>query len=335
MTPTPRWAVVLLTLGLCSVPAYGQPAADAPFYLRTQNPFLATFGVPAPQGGRLTAAGRLDGRLAASIANHADSSANDTESVTFDGESYYVDALIRYGLTERWEIGLDVPYVAHRNGHLDGFIENWHDLWGLTNASRQGPDNQLRIAYADGGAEAFQMTDGSGGLGDLRLTAAYALRSGGRALALRGQVELPTGDTDHLRGSGGTDVALGLEITDPVSLARWSMTWFGQAGVMYAGEGEVLQTRQRDVVPFGSAGIAWHWTEALSLQAQFALQGEQFDSDLYPLGGSVMSLSVGGAYHWRQLGLELDVALVEDLVSDPTPDFGLYVSLTRRTGAGS
>lgn len=333
---TLRWAAFLgISLGLWGAPAHADGTADAPFYLRSHNPFLAPFGVPAPQGGGLTAAGRVDSRLAVSIANHADASFDDAESVTLDGESYYLDALIRYGLSERWEIGVDIPYVAHRKGHLDGLIEDWHDLWGLSNSARQGPDNELQFAYAGPGVAPFDLTEGGGGLGDVRLTAAYALGRGGRAVALRGQVELPTGDADDLRGSGATDVALGVEVSDPVTLARWSMTLFGQAGVLYAGEGEVLEALQRDVVAFGSAGLAWRWTDALSLQMQFAAQGEQFDSDLYPVGGPVMSLTVGGTYRWLRQGLTLDVALVEDLVSDPTPDFGIYLSLTRRGGSGS
>jgi hypothetical protein len=66
---------------------------------------------------------------------------------------------------------------------------------------------------------------------------------------------------------------------------------------------------------------------------QLAMQGEYFDSELDELGGSTASLAVGGAFRLRRLGVELDVALIEDLISDATPDFGLYLSVRRTARA--
>lgn len=326
---------VSLLAGCAGGPAAAEAPTDAPFYLRSQNPFLQLYGVPAPEGGQLTPSGSIRSRLSFSLANHADAVADGAESAVFDGESYYTDAVFRVGLGERWEIGLDVPLVAHGDGVLDNVIEGWHDLVGLSNDARQGPSNRLHLAYAGAGVEPVDITDGSSGIGDIRLSAAYSLRAGDRAVAVRGLVKLPSGDADELHGSGAADVAVALELTDRRTLADWSITLFGQAGVMRAGDGDVLAPLQEQVVPFGSAGLAWRWTEALSLRMQVSAQGEQFDSGLYPLGDPAVNLTLGGTWVWQRLGLELDLALVEDVVTDPTPDFGMYLSIARRSGLGS
>lgn len=312
-------------------------AADAgagPYYLRNLNPFLQVFGLPAPEGGELTPAGRLSGRLLVDVANHADADASENEAVSLDGESYYSDLVLRYGIAERWEVGLDLPYVSHRKGHLDNLIEGWHDLFGLSNSDRQGPSNELRINYREDDVDLIDISDGSGGIGDVRVSAAYRLGMAGtdRSLALRTQVKLPTGDADELRGSGATDVAVALDASDRQTLAGWSIDLFGQFGLLRAGKGDVLTRRQEEFVPFASLGMAWHWTDALRLQLQFSAQDRYFDSAVDQIGGMSVNVAVGGGYEWRRSGLALEIALVEDLVSDATPDFGLQIAIRRAIG---
>lgn len=310
-------------------------AGAQPYYLRNHSPFLQVFGLPAPEGGALTPPGTFSTRLASSLANHADTGENTSEAIVLDGETYYADLVLRYGLSERWELGLDLPYVAHRDGKLDNLIEGWHELFGLPNGERQRPSNELELAYLRDGTPAAGLEHPGGGPGDLRLTGAYQLAvtdDGGRAVALRGVVKLPTGDADRLRGSGATDVAVSLEGTDRITLADQSMELFAQAGVLYLGRGEVLPDQQKDAVIFASATLGWQWRPNVELRLQLAVQGEYFNSGLAELGAGTANVAAGGVIRLRRLGLELDIALIEDLISDATPDFGIHASLRRTLG---
>ena len=317
---------------LALLPSFLAAAESPPYFLRNHSPFLHGFGLPALEGGVLTSPGSFNSRIAVSFVNHADSSETANEAVVLDGESYYVDTILRYGLGERWEVGLDLPYVSHRNGKLDNLIEGWHDVFGLDNSEREGPSNHLQLTYRRAGIIRADVRDGGGGIGDVRVTSAYRLLSmdqGERTLALRGLLKLPTGNEERLRGSGATDMALSLEATEHATLAGRAMALTGQVGAIRLGDGELLPDAQKNTVPFAALGAMWRWSPALDLRVQLAVQGKYFDSALAEIGGSTATVAVGGAFHLRRLGLEVDIALIEDLISDATPDFGLYVSVGR------
>lgn len=299
-------------------------------YLRNQSPFLQVFGLPGPQGGLLTPAGTLRTSLEFALANHADSVTTADESLVMDGESYFLDAVLRYGINDRWEVGVDLPYVAHGNGKFDNLIEDWHDLFGLSNSQRDGASNELLFDYQRDGTSEYRLDDAGGGIGDVRLSGTYRLRAGtdgGPALALRGMVKLPTGSETGLRGSGATDFALSLEATSRRSLAGRPLALFAQGGALRLGDGQVLADQQKTNVPFGALGLRWQWTGNIDLRAQVAIQGSYYRSGLDALGGTTSNLTLGGGVALRSLGLKLDIAIIEDLISDATPDFGMYLSV--------
>lgn len=321
---------VLVSLAFCCLGTAVHAEDTAPLYLRNQSPLLQVFGLPGPQGGLLTPAGKLRTSLDFALANHADSATTPDESLVLDGESYFVDAVVRYGLNDRWEVGVDLPYVAHSNGKFDNLIEGWHDLLGLSNSQRDGASNELEFAYERDGTTVNRLDSAGGGIGDIRLTGAYQLLTGTGgtpALAVRGMVKLPTGNEDRMRGSGATDIAVSLEATDRRSLAGRPLDIFAQGGALRLGEGHILADQQKTGVPFGALGLRWQWTANIDLRAQAAIQGSYYHSGLDALGGTTSNLTLGGGVALRSLGIKLDIALIEDLISDATPDFGMYLSV--------
>jgi hypothetical protein len=322
------------TLAASIVAAVVAEAAEAPspLYLRNANPLLQTLGAPAMQGGELTQDGALAHRWILSLANHADAGMTNGEEVVLDGESYFLEVGLRYGLGSKLELGVDLPVVAHTDGVLDNLIEGWHDLVGLSNHERSGPANMLRLFYQRNGVTGFDIDDPGAGLGDVRLTAAYRLaESDGRALAMRAQAELPTGDAKNLRGNGAVDLSVVLDATDRRTFADSRTSLFGRIGLVAPGDGDILSEFQKDWVPLISAGLAWQWTERTSLQAQVDFEGAYFETQLKQLDNSTR-LTVGGSHQFGAGGPRLSIAMIEDLVSDATPDFGLYVSLTMHNG---
>lgn len=301
-----------------------------PLYLRNSNPLLQTLGAPAMQGGELTPAGTLEYRWILNMANHADSGLDDGEQAVFDGESYYLALELRYGVNPRLEVGVDLPLVAHTGGAFDNLIKDWHELLGFSNDERQGPENDLRLFHQRNGVTSYDIDESGAGLGDIRLVAAYRLAgSDGRAVALRAQAELPTGDAERLRGNGAVDLALVLDATDRQTFAASRVSLFGRVGVVAPGSGELLNDQRQDWVPLVGAGLAWRWTERVDLHAQLDYDGAYFDSHLDELESSTR-LTFGGSYRFGQHGPRLSIALTENLFSDSTPDFGLYFALTNR-----
>jgi hypothetical protein len=311
------------------VPLVAQAAEPPqPLYLRNSNPLLQTLGAPAMQGGELTPAGVLEYRWILNMANHADRGLDDGEESVFDGESYYLALELRYGVNPRLELGMDLPLVAHTGGAFDNLIKDWHELLGFSNDERQGPENALRLFHQRNGVTSYDIDESGVGLGDIRLAAAYRLAgSGGRALALRAQAELPTGDSDRLHGNGAVDLSLVLDATDRHTFAASRVSLFGRVGVVAPGAGDLLKDQRQDWVPLIGAGLAWRWTERIDLNAQLEYDGAYLDSHLDELESSTR-LSFGGSYRFGQRGPRLSIALTENLFSDSTPDFGLYFSLT-------
>jgi hypothetical protein len=78
-------------------------------------------------------------------------------------------------------------------------------------------------------------------------------------------VKLPTGDAERLSGSGATDVALSVAASRELS-DRWQP--FGQASLVWLGEGDLLPELQEDYAGSLLAGLTWQATAAFELTGQ-------------------------------------------------------------------
>ncbi|HEX5787550.1 MAG TPA: DUF3187 family protein [Woeseiaceae bacterium] len=305
------------------------------FPVRTHNPFLQIYGVPAFQGADVLSPGRSDWRFTFDIANHADDSATSTESITLDGESYFLNFAARRGMTPWLELGIDVPVVAHADGMLDNVIEGWHDLWGMSNANRTGPPNELEFVYANPAIDDYALYSGGAGLGDVRLHAAVPLRFAAlpptAALTVKAGLKLPTGDAKALRGSGAADVSLAVYWSDTEAFGIDRLDVTAHAGVLAAGDGDLFGEIQESTVPFGGFAADWRFNERLRAMAALYAQGRFVESDLDELGTS-LQLIVGGEYRFAG-GYTLSFGIVEELFSDATVDFAVQFSLRRGLGS--
>jgi hypothetical protein len=326
-----RWS--LLGALLLLAPYVG--AAATPFGqalpLRNQNPFLQIFGLPPVQTATLAAPGGMEYLLSLDLTNHADAGGNLSEELELDGESYFLGLSLRHRLSERFEIGADIPLVAHADGMLDNFIEGWHDLFGMSNSKRVGPANELRFQYARDGEVLYQQESRSAGLGDIQLNAAMMLNAPDAnrwpALTLRSSIKLPSGDADDLHGSGAVDLAIGLYATDVFELWHHPLYFSAFGGILALGDGKVLPELQRNSVAFGGMLATWQATDRLGVIAQAAFQSSYFDSELEELGSESVQLVIGGEYRLPERGVLLSFGIVEDLFSNTTPDFALHFSI--------
>ena len=324
--------LVFWTFLLCYSGAAGA-VEIVPFYTINQSPLIQIHGLPPIDNARLVAVGRVEGIASADVANNFAINSNNTERITLDGESYRFVLAARYGIAKGFECGIDIPYVAHGGGFLDGFIEGFHSFFGFPGGGREdAPRNRLLYTYAVNGSDRLNRSDSVSGLGDIRLSAAMQLygKEDGAAVALRASLKLPTGDSGRLLGSGSTDFALWLTASEDYKLpALGHLTGFGAIGGMVMSAGDVLKGQQRDLAGFGSLGIGWSPLSWLAFKVQANGHTSLYkDSSLREINRSSLQLVSGGTLGLGKSTM-LDIGVSEDVIVETSPD--VVFTLTMRT----
>ncbi len=268
------------------------------------------------------------------VANNFTEDESAEESVRFDGETSRITLSFRRGFGNDWEAGIDIPVVSHQGGILDSLIENWHNAFGLPQGGRDdAPRNRLEYSYRQKGEEkeALNFSNSGTGFGDTTIYLAYQLMhdtSSRRYIALRGGIKFPTGDADNLRGSGGTDVHLRLAISDGESLKAYNVSLFGSMGLLWLEKGEILRSKQRQKVGFGSIGLGWTPINWLTLKLQIDGHTQFFnDSHLKQIDSSSAQLAIGGAIKLSEK-VGIDLCVVEDIIVDTAPDVTFHAALS-------
>ncbi len=326
--------LLVLAVLLCS-PAAGQSFDILPFRTSNQSPLVMIYGLPAIGDARVLAKGEKELALIFDLANmYVDDSASN-ERIILDGETYRLNLTGRMGIASRFEAGLELPWIFQNGGFLDGFIENYHDTLGLSQGGRdQAPKGRLLFNYQRNGATLFRVDQSNSGIGDVRLTAGYQLyREAGEnpaAIALRSSLKLPTGDSNELRGSGSTDLALWLSAGKGWKTAYGTWEVFGGGGVLGMTESDVLPDQQNHVVAFGSLGAGWSPLSWLALKVQFDGHTAFYrDSDLVELSSDSVQVVMGGTLAFSDK-TTLDIGVSEDLVVRTAPDVVFHFALRHR-----
>ena len=323
---------LLLALLLCALLA--PPAARAltltPFTTRNQSPLVAIYGLPTAGSARVLDPGQATLELREDVASNFVEENRPGESLLLDGETYRSALVLHYGVGRRLEAGIEIPYVVHTGGFLDGFIIHWHDFFQLPQGGRdEAPRDRLTYRYQRDGRTLVDLTRQSAGFGDLRLTGAWQLwQEGPRALALHASLKLPTGDTAHLLGSGSTDLALWL--AGQQNYRGGDLALFGAAGTLLMSHGDVLPDQQRHAVLFGTLGGGWRPLSWLALKTQIDAHSPFYrGSDLRALSLPSMQLVVGGTLGFSK-NLSLDLAVSEDIIIETAPDVAFHLALRQR-----
>ena len=325
--------------GLALVPGllfYLPPAQAveiAPFNIQNQSPLVMIYGLPSIGEASLVPAGKVDGRFTLDFANNFIEISKNTpqgEELVLDGESTQATLDIRYGVAQRMELGIQIPYVTVNGGFLDSFIERFHSATGAGQGLRPlEPRNRFLYYYEKDGKMQFYRNSSLEGLGDIRLSGGWQLyQEPAGAVALRASLKFPTGE--RFLGSGGTDLALWITTRKDFRAGNGQIAVFGGAGILGLTEGNLLPNQQRSVVWFGNIGAGWSPLSWLAIKAQFDGHTPFYkDSDLRPLSHNAALLTFGGTVAFsRQTSLEISVT--EDLEYNTAPDVVFHFALRHR-----
>lgn len=328
----------VMTMGLlcCTVPARAADMEITPFRTINQSPVVQIFGLPAESSATLAPPGRLVVGITQDIASEYTVSRATAEQITLDGESYRWTLSARYGISERFEAGIDIPYILYGGGFLDGFIVDWHNTFGLPQGGRDNaPKNRLSYHYRKNGVQKLAMDQAGSGIGDISLAAGMKLyderaAAAHDAVALRFTVKLPTGDSGSLRGSGSTDFALSL-CGSMNNFTEWgSLGVFGSVGGMAMTRGDVLADQQNNLAGFGTVGLGWGPAEWISFKVQLnAATAMYHGSSLDELSKVSLVLVSGGAVKLPG-GYRLDIGVSEDVAVTTAPDVAFHLGVSRQ-----
>lgn len=329
--------VLILDGAACASPTPGPDAMAAPFRLVNLNPFHLLYGVPASAGTRVLPEGSAELVLSMDMASHLRVGASGAEIVLIDGETWRQGLSLRYGLGGDWELLVDVPVVSHTGGAFDGFIEDWHDAFGLPQGDRdRAPRDRLALFYADGSGTHIDIDSDVHSLGDASLGVGYALPSSpfsNDGVVVRAMVKLPSGDADALAGSGGYSASAWAETSGAFPGSAVSRNWLYAAtlGVLAGEAPEGLSDIGGRFIVFGRFGVTWRALEDLRLVAQVEVHTSPYGaSALSALSDPAVMLGLGGTLRVTER-MALEVAVTED---DGTwhaaPDIGLHAALRWR-----
>jgi hypothetical protein len=298
---------------------------------RDNGPLTGLFGFPdSREGSRLAHPGDDIWGFSVTASSHSTRDADGEESILFDGETRRLGLSYRRGVSERFELGVEIPWVSHESGSLDGFIDRWHSVFGLPDGIRhERPKDQLRFSYEDNG-RLFSMTSNTSGPGDVRVTGGWRLtQSPQSSSALRFTVKFPTGDSDRLLGSGSTDASLGIAGDSRQLMGIEKLSGFYRANATWLGTPDFDTRRTRRVVGQISAGAGYDLTMRTTLALQLLLRSPVYDSEISPLGDVAASLTMGVRFRLPR-EYALSFAVGEDVHPGSMPDVTLGISLQKR-----
>jgi len=308
-----------------------------PLSVRSQSPFQSLRLGILPRTPSTLARGEQQLRLGSTWSNVW---ANDAGSFDpgngelgpylLDYESLDANLAYTYGLSDTFELEVEYEQRWRSGGVMDGFIEGFHDLFGLDQSGRdQWPRNQCRIVI-DRGNDRPPLVLGEESCGTFARSVLVSLQNnltcGGRKLpalswAVTGRYFL--GGTE-LEGND-FDIALSVAASHRFGRFYVYMTlgfaWFGSTSVYDL----ALNDTQFTVLAAGE----WRFKPRMSLILQY-LGSEGVAKDLGPFSSVSNEVIVGWKWELRPAGV-LEIGLLENILSfDNSPDFGIHAAFTQR-----
>lgn len=320
----------------CMLLALAAPgSADAEgfglFPVRNFQPVQLLFlGIPGDRAAVLPK-GKLDIRTELAETNTVLSEQTPTSSATLKLETLRSGLFFRYGLTDKLEVGIEIPAIYEYRGFLTGLITQTERLTSGLAPTRQKLEN-TGFAYNvnKNGQTLFKGTQGSFGQGDITLGGKYQLFKESErmpALSARALVKVPTGESAADLGSGHADMGLGLA-AEKMLFSKW-IAYANVNGVFPTGRVNGLSVR-----PYmtGLAAVEYLWTRNFSLVGQFDYYGTPFNNTGFTFLDRGVTEVVAGFNYRLQPNVLWQVYGVEnvDMIEGSAADFTLSTVVTYR-----
>ena len=320
-----RAAHCLLALGALAVHVSADAQLAEPFRTRNLNPFVAILPWPAWQVPDIRSGTRLI--ALAEAANHYTFSAAGAERIALDGETWRTSLFVQHSLSERWSVGVEIPYMRQSGGVLDDLVDGFHSVFRLPDGGRNfRPEGALSYELSGAAGQVFRLESSASGLGDLQLSLARRIGDGAGALLVQGTVTLPTGAPEQLFGSDAAGAALSVLQSRPLSWRGRPAGLYWAASVLLPGDPELPGLSARRPVWLGTLGGSWRVWPRVGFKVQLDAHGAFYRSGLTELGSTGIQATLGGWWQVRDRQA-IEVAFNEDLRVSSSPDVVIQVAL--------
>jgi hypothetical protein len=221
------------------------------------------------------------------------------------------------------EFDVDLPVLIIGAGFMDGFLESYHDTFGLPDYGRsERPKNEFLYVVRKDGRLIVEGRTGIS-LGDIRLALKKPLiTSDGFALSIKGDLELPVGNAKEGYGNGSLDTGLSLLIDKKITDRIITYVNFGAVF-----PGDVRGHEKLDLKNFYSGGLGIEAYAGDNLSFLLQLQGQSSiypQTDLLAVDRDSYLLIIGGRY--KSGKSNYDLSLTEDINASGAPDFILNLT---------
>lgn len=362
-TRTGRCLALLASLIFSLVPAAlpvraQSPAAEAatrrapgPVPLRLLSPLHLLFYHLPPTSAATLGPGvsRFHIDFSESNALHPRQEVDFTFRSEVDFELTRVGLIYERGLTEDWDLGVELPLYQVHGRYLDELVAETEELFGAVKPRRrnerfEGRQNEFRYRLFAGDRLVLEGKDGSLELGDpaVRVKRALWPQVGRRpALALQAALKLPLGHSKAGFGSGEVDLVAGAAAS--WELGRWTAHAGGQVILPVADFRDVPGLTALPQLAFHLDGAYSRWRRlALHVQVAAATPAFLTDHDKVvgrerPPGGDDTFeghvIQVTPAVSWRfPDGSRLFTGVVEDFGSSENTAFDVTLFATVQWG---
>lgn len=305
------------------------PRLRGPLPVRNQHPAQLTVLHLPPAAATVLPPGSAATRLDAAYSSlWLTGSGTGGRAWAMDGEYLRTALAARFGLGAGLELGVELPFAHTSGGFLDSFVIDYHDTFGFADQNRTSVANdQFRVEARRNGATVWSVSESGLALLDVPLTLTWQATdpTRGPGIALRGGVELPTGDDDRGYGSGETEVGAGVVLEQ----RALGCGFYGHAQHTFAGTPGPARAAGFSFADVTSAGLGVEAPLADGVEA--LLQVEWETSTLRPL-----DLSITRREQWllwvglrADLGRDFDLELgfAEDLHGLVSPDFTAWLAV--------
>jgi hypothetical protein len=328
--------VLLLVLAL-SVPACLSAPLErsSPMRVRNQHPAQLTAIHGDPRPARPAAPGGLEADVRLDWTSLWTQPGTGSDEIVLDGEIVRAELDLRMGLGEGIDLEVGIPILHPTSGCLDGFIEGWHDFFGLPDGERnEFPRNRFDVAArrARGNGEfedAYRLDEDGLHLGDIPVFLAWfpVRRDGtGLALGIRGGIEFPTGDESRGFGNGGFDASLGF-------VSGWDgrgFSLFAWGNHAWVARPETARDAGLDTPNIESLGVGGEIALLDRLSALVQVEWERSllrELDDSHAGKDQAMVAFGGRYRFAR-SASIEFGVMEDLVAEVSPDITLHLALS-------
>ena len=300
-----------------------------PFGIRNQAvpalvflPFEASTARTLPKGGFQT-------RLDASYSSIFTVERGSNGRVNFDMELFEGALRLDYGITDRFQVGMQVPYRYYYGGFLDSFIEDFHDVFSFPDGGRtESEDNLCRLIWKSDDTVISNRLSAHRGVGDISLFAKFAVLLEERwipDLSVLAHGRIPTGDKEKMLGAG--EPAFGFGFAADKHFGKFFLNLNGFYFLL--DEPDIFGDLEVNNVFAGSLMAGYQITDRFAPMIQVNAATALFDdTGVDALDRNLMQLIVGFQYNFSS-STRFQIGFAEDLISSSSPDFTLYLALNQ------